>query len=159
MPWGRIQRKTWCMGLWGPMPELTITSLQSRLQHIYHGQPYAMVDLNPMPEFDFILPSGSLDLASEMRNVQPWPKGIFLLNCFATKKSSHPWLFCLQKRSIQPWLFCLEKRSVHPWLLCLQKRSVHPFVLLREKVDSALTLLLREMEYSSLTILLREKDY
>ncbi len=24
--------------------------LQSRLQHIYHGQPYARVDLNPMPE-------------------------------------------------------------------------------------------------------------
>jgi hypothetical protein len=37
------------------MPELTITSpyvhpLQSRLQHIYYGQPYARVDLNPMPE-------------------------------------------------------------------------------------------------------------
>jgi hypothetical protein len=24
--------------------------LQSRHQHIYHGQPYARVDLNPMPE-------------------------------------------------------------------------------------------------------------
>ncbi len=28
---------------------LTICSLQSRLQHIYHGRPYARVDLNPMP--------------------------------------------------------------------------------------------------------------
>ncbi len=37
-------------GVWDPMPELTITSLQSRLQYMYHLQPYARVDLNPMPE-------------------------------------------------------------------------------------------------------------
>jgi hypothetical protein len=30
---------------------LTLCPLQSRLQHIYHGQQYARVDLNPMPEF------------------------------------------------------------------------------------------------------------
>jgi hypothetical protein len=35
---------------------LTLCPLQSRLQHIYHGQPYARVD--------FILQSGTLDLAS-----------------------------------------------------------------------------------------------
>jgi hypothetical protein len=29
---------------------LTLCPLQSRLQHIYHGQPYARVDLIPMPE-------------------------------------------------------------------------------------------------------------
>ncbi len=29
---------------------LTLCPLQNRLQHIYHGQPYAKVDLNPMPE-------------------------------------------------------------------------------------------------------------
>jgi hypothetical protein len=29
---------------------LPLRRLQSRLQHIYHGQPYARVDLNPMPE-------------------------------------------------------------------------------------------------------------
>jgi hypothetical protein len=29
---------------------LTLYPLQSRLQHIYHGQPYARVHLNPMPE-------------------------------------------------------------------------------------------------------------
>ncbi len=29
---------------------LTLCPLHSRLQHIYHGQPYARVDLNPMPE-------------------------------------------------------------------------------------------------------------
>jgi hypothetical protein len=43
------------------MPELPILSLycslQSRLQHIYHGQPYAKVD--------FIPQSGTLDLASD----------------------------------------------------------------------------------------------
>jgi hypothetical protein len=29
---------------------ITFCSLQSRLQHIYHGQPFARVDLNPMLE-------------------------------------------------------------------------------------------------------------
>jgi hypothetical protein len=29
---------------------LTLCPLQSRLQHIYHGQQFAGVDLNPMPE-------------------------------------------------------------------------------------------------------------
>jgi hypothetical protein len=29
---------------------LTLCPLQSRLQHIYHGQPNARVDLNPIPE-------------------------------------------------------------------------------------------------------------
>jgi hypothetical protein len=29
---------------------LTLYQLLSRLQHIYHGQQYARVDLNPMPE-------------------------------------------------------------------------------------------------------------
>ncbi len=45
-------------GVWDPMPELTVTlcPLQSGLQHIYHGQLYARVDL--IPE------SGTLDLAS-----------------------------------------------------------------------------------------------
>ncbi len=37
-------------GVWDPMRELTLCRLQSRLQHMYHGQPYARVDLNPMPE-------------------------------------------------------------------------------------------------------------
>jgi hypothetical protein len=30
--------------------DLTLCLLQSRLQHIYHGQPCARVDLNPMSE-------------------------------------------------------------------------------------------------------------
>ena len=37
----------------GPYAEVAYNlslPLQSRLQHIYHGQPYARVDLNPMPE-------------------------------------------------------------------------------------------------------------
>jgi hypothetical protein len=48
-------------GVWDAMPELTITSpyaLQSRLQHMYHGQPYVRVD--------FIPQSGTLDLASDV---------------------------------------------------------------------------------------------
>ncbi len=53
---GRIQRKPWCMdGSHGTYAGVdynhhTLCPLQSRLQHIYHGQPYARVDLNPMPE-------------------------------------------------------------------------------------------------------------
>ncbi len=46
----RIQRKAWCMGpycipCWH---NLTLGRLQSRLQHIYHGQSYARVDLKHM---------------------------------------------------------------------------------------------------------------
>ncbi len=48
---GRIQRKTWRME---PYVEadynFPLCPLQSRLLHIYHGQPYARVDLNPMPK-------------------------------------------------------------------------------------------------------------
>jgi hypothetical protein len=29
---------------------LTLCPLQNLLQHIYHGQPYARIDLNPMPK-------------------------------------------------------------------------------------------------------------
>jgi hypothetical protein len=32
------------------MGPYALRPLQSRFQHIYHGQPYARVDLNPMPE-------------------------------------------------------------------------------------------------------------
>ncbi len=57
------------------MPELTINltlcPLQSRLQYIYHGQPYAIIDLNPMPESTLSLSSGTLDLASEATVGQP----------------------------------------------------------------------------------------
>jgi hypothetical protein len=42
--------------------------VQSRLQHIYHGQPYARVDLNTYSRVDFILQSGTLDLASDHRH-------------------------------------------------------------------------------------------
>ncbi len=44
---GWIQRKTWCMGpSTGVDYNLTLCRLQSRLQHINHGQHYARVDLN-----------------------------------------------------------------------------------------------------------------
>ncbi len=49
-----IQKKhgvTWCMGPSAGIDYyLTFCLLQSRFQHIYHGQPYARVDLNPVPE-------------------------------------------------------------------------------------------------------------
>ncbi len=50
---------------------LTLCPLQSRLQHIYHGQPWARVDLNPYARVDFIPQSGTLDLASEATEGQP----------------------------------------------------------------------------------------
>jgi hypothetical protein len=44
------KEKQWCMGTQMPLPyNLALSPLQSRLQHIYHGQPYARVDLNPVP--------------------------------------------------------------------------------------------------------------
>jgi len=49
-PYARINNNlTWC-------------PVQSRLRHTYHGQSYARVDLNPMPE------SGTLDLTSGFRS-------------------------------------------------------------------------------------------
>jgi hypothetical protein len=65
---GQIQRKTWCKGPYtGVDYYLTLCPLQSRLQNIYHGQPYAIVDLDPMPESTVSPQSGTLDLASEFR--------------------------------------------------------------------------------------------
>ncbi len=43
---------------------LTLCPLQSRLQHIYHGEPYTRVDLNPMPEPTLAPQSGTLDFAN-----------------------------------------------------------------------------------------------
>jgi hypothetical protein len=43
---------------------LTLCPFQIRFQHIYHGQPYARVDLNPYARVDFIFQSWTLDLAS-----------------------------------------------------------------------------------------------
>ncbi len=46
---GRIKRQTWCIGPYAVAEyNLTLTRLQSRPQHIYHGQPYARVDFNHM---------------------------------------------------------------------------------------------------------------
>jgi hypothetical protein len=54
---GRIQRKKCCLGPYaGVVCKLTLCPLQSRLQYIYLGQPYARVDIKPQ--------SGTLDLAS-----------------------------------------------------------------------------------------------
>ncbi len=37
---------------------LAFSPLQSRLLHIYHGQPYARVDINPTPELTLSLSQG-----------------------------------------------------------------------------------------------------
>ncbi len=56
------------------MPELTIymyltlCKLQSRLQHIYHRQTYARVDLNPMPE-STLSPSQGLWIRSQLTHL------------------------------------------------------------------------------------------
>jgi hypothetical protein len=47
---------------------LTLCPVQSRLRQIYHGQLYARVDLNPMPESALSPVSGTLDLASGFRS-------------------------------------------------------------------------------------------
>ncbi len=48
---------------------LTLCPLQSRVQHIYHGQPHARVDLNPIyARVDFIPQSGTSDLASVVKH-------------------------------------------------------------------------------------------
>ncbi len=58
---GRIQGKTWSMGPYAGVDyNPTLCSLQSRLQHIYHGQPNPWVDLNPMPVAT--LPNARVDL-------------------------------------------------------------------------------------------------
>ncbi len=47
------KEKTQCMGPYAGVDyNLTLCRFQSRLQHMYsyHGQPYARVDTNPMPE-------------------------------------------------------------------------------------------------------------
>jgi hypothetical protein len=42
---------------------LTLCPLEGRLQHIYCGQPYASVDLNPMPESTLtLMPESTLTL-------------------------------------------------------------------------------------------------
>ncbi len=65
-------KKNMCMGPHAGVDyNLTLCPLQSRPQHIYHGQPYARVDLNPTPEprVDFISQSGTLNLASEKNSL------------------------------------------------------------------------------------------
>jgi hypothetical protein len=46
---------------------LTLSRLQSRLQHIYHGQPNARVDLNPMPE----------STLSSSQGLRIWPQFVY----------------------------------------------------------------------------------
>ncbi len=56
---------------------LTLCPLQSRIQHMYHGQSYARVDRNPMPESNLAPQSGTLDLASVHELLRLLRKGTF----------------------------------------------------------------------------------
>ena len=47
---------------------ITLCRLQSRLQYMYHGQPYARVDLNPVPESTGIPPVRDLRFGLCTRN-------------------------------------------------------------------------------------------
>jgi hypothetical protein len=77
---GRIQRKT---SYKGPVPELTITSPYVHwLQHIYHGQPYARVDLNRMPE----------STLSPSQGVWIWPLDIFGHSNSFPQNLRHYWI-------------------------------------------------------------------
>ncbi len=59
------ESKKTCMGPYAGVLSSTITSLvQCQLQHMYQGQTYARVALNPMPESTLYPPSGTWDLAS-----------------------------------------------------------------------------------------------
>jgi hypothetical protein len=47
---------------------LTLYGLQSRLQHMYYGQPYARIDLNPMPASTLHLPVKDLGFGLSSKN-------------------------------------------------------------------------------------------
>jgi hypothetical protein len=64
---GRIQRKTWCPGPYAGVDyNLTLCSLQSRLQHMYHGHWATLCQIRPKAHarVDFIPQSGTWNLAS-----------------------------------------------------------------------------------------------
>ncbi len=60
--------------VYGPYAEvdynLTLCPLQSRLQHIYYGQPYARIELSPMPESTTLSPRQGLWIWPQLRKRQ-----------------------------------------------------------------------------------------
>ncbi len=77
---GRIQRKTWCMGPYaGVYYNLTLCPLQSRLLHIYHGQ--------PMPESTLTLCQSCLHPPSQ--GLWIWPMNP---SCCPSKSQNVTWL-------------------------------------------------------------------
>jgi hypothetical protein len=97
---GRIQGKTWCMGPYAGVDykfynlTLTLRTLRSRLQHIYHGQSYARVDLNPMPESTLAPQSGTLDLACVHELLRLLRKGTFPLFSSTKLTAMNPPIGC-----------------------------------------------------------------
>ncbi len=78
--WGRIQRKTWRMGPFSGADYLNLCQLQSRFQHMYHGQPYFRVDLNPVPE----------STLSSSQRLNIWPQFYLAIPCIVKKVCDFP---------------------------------------------------------------------
>jgi hypothetical protein len=77
---------------------LTLCSLQSRLQHVYHGQPYARVDLSPMPESTLspIQVGFGLGISLTVHHVQGCPgQNIGLVICFSSRLFSQFMCVCV----------------------------------------------------------------
>ncbi len=94
-----IQRETWWMEPYtGVYYYLGLGRLQNRLRPIYHGQPYARVDLNQMPE-------STLSPSQRLRN---WPQVSHSSTITHTDErppyiALHPFWFSYQIK-----LFCLK---------------------------------------------------
>ncbi len=88
---------------------LTLCPLQSRLQHIYHGQPYARVR--------FIPPSGNLDLAS----VHQLRSAVFLFLQMKRRSLGEAWPSCSAEWPQECGNFSLENSTVGT--LCIVRYS------------------------------------
>jgi hypothetical protein len=62
----------------GPHAGVDYKRTLCRLQHMYYGQPYVRVDLNPYARVDLIPQSAPLDLASDYSHRLSYIYGNFL---------------------------------------------------------------------------------
>jgi hypothetical protein len=74
----------------GASYNLPLCRLLSRLQHIYHGQPYARVDFNPMLE----------STLSPSQGLRIWPKGSY----FPVNKEGV--YMCMNKLYVSVYYLC-----------------------------------------------------
>ncbi len=102
---GRIHR-TLCMGPYaGADYNLTLCPLQSRLQHMYHGQPYTRVDLYPMPESTLSPNQG--DFGSGLGSHSLRVNSLGKVNCTA---QSTPWDELTPPKELK--ILCLKTSNV-----------------------------------------------